>query len=66
MRLPPILLRLLREESSQDLVEYAMLAAALGLATYGGWLAVQNALHNSYGTWDTNQQNLWEPPDPSS
>lgn len=66
MTFSALLLRLLYDESGQDLVEYAILAAALGLATYGGWVAVQNAIHDSYGVWDTNQQGLWEPPDPSA
>jgi hypothetical protein len=66
MSLPALLHRLWTEDSSQDLVEYALLAAGLGLATYAGWVAVQNAIHNSYGSWDTNQQNLWEPPDPAT
>jgi Flp pilus assembly pilin Flp len=66
MRCSHLLLRLLKDESGQDLVEYAILAAALGLATYGAWAAVQNALRDSYGAWNTNQQNLWEPPDPGA
>jgi Flp pilus assembly pilin Flp len=66
MTLPALLLRLLNDESGEDLVEYAILAAALGFGTYSAWVIVQNAIHDSYGVWDTNQQNLWEPPDPSA
>jgi Flp pilus assembly pilin Flp len=66
MTLSALLLRLLHDESGEDLVEYAILAAALGFGTYGAWVIVQNAIQDAYGRWDTNQQNLWEPPDPSA
>ena len=59
-----ILRRLLREDSGQDFVEYALLAGVIGLGSYLGFVAIQNAIFTSYGTWDTGQQNLWEPPNP--
>jgi Flp pilus assembly pilin Flp len=61
-----LLQRLWREEVGQDLVEYAFLGAFIGLAAYGGFVAVQNAISTSYPTWDNCQQGLWEPPDPGA
>jgi Flp pilus assembly pilin Flp len=56
---------LLVEEFGQDLVEYALLTAFIGLSS----LAALNLLAQSIGlafvTWDTNVNNAWEPPAPS-
>jgi Flp pilus assembly pilin Flp len=54
------------DESGQDVVEYALLTALIGLGSYAGFVAIQNAIFSSYGVWDTGQQNLWRPPDPGS
>jgi len=58
--------RLWRQDSGQDVVEYALLAALIGLAAYGGFSAIQNAISSSYITWDNGQQNLWEPLNPGA
>jgi hypothetical protein len=64
-RLTALLVRLERDERGQDLVEYMLLGAFLGLTSYLGFLAIQNTIFTSYGNWDTSQQNLWVPPDPA-
>lgn len=58
--------RLWREDSGQDVVEYALLSAFIGLGSYGGFVAIQNTIYGSYGIWDSGQQNLWQPLDPGS
>ena len=61
-----LLSRLCREDYGQDLVEYALLAALIGLGSYGGFVLIQNTIYASYIGWDTGQQNLWEPRDPGA
>jgi Flp pilus assembly pilin Flp len=56
--------RLIADDSGQDLVEYALLAAFVALATMAGLKAIENAIGAEYVGWDTDEQNLWIPPDP--
>ena len=58
--------RLTREEISEDLVEYALLAAFIGLACFVGFQTIQDTIFGAYGNWDTGQQGLWVPPDPGA
>jgi Flp pilus assembly pilin Flp len=60
------LVRLIRDDDGQDLVEYAMLAGFFGLVALAGFTSLQNALASAYGRWDTGTQNLWTPPDPGA
>ena len=61
------LARLWREESGQDFVEYMLLSAFLGLAVYGGFNVIQNAIHNAYISWDSAiQSDSATTPDPGS
>lgn len=55
---------LLRDEDGQDLVEYALLTAALGVATIATWPIIATAIGAVYGRLDANTQGLWEPPPP--
>jgi Flp pilus assembly pilin Flp len=64
MRTPECLRRFVREDECQDLVEYAMLVAFVGLAGAAAWLALQAALADGYIHFDTEEQDKWEPPDP--
>ncbi len=59
-----LLRRFLREDTSQDLAEYAMLACFVGFAGAAAWLIVQDVIHDRYITFDTQEQQKWEPPDP--
>ena len=61
-----ILKRLWRDDRGQDVVEYALLAAMIGLGSYGGFVLIQNTINASYTGWDTNQQNLWVPLNPGA
>ena len=59
-----LLARLIREEEGQDLIEYALLTAGIGLTGFAVWPAITDAVGVAYGGLDTRTQNLWEVPDP--
>ena len=52
------------DEQGQDLVEYVLLAAFVALATMAGLKAIENVIGAEYRDWDTDEQNLWIPPEP--
>lgn len=56
--------RLVRDERGQDVIEYALLAASLGLARAAAWPAIQTAIGTAYTNIGRNAYNLWEPPAP--
>jgi Flp pilus assembly pilin Flp len=53
-----MLMRLFHGDDAQDLVEYALLAAFVGLTALAAWTAMQNALQTGYINWDTGEQGL--------
>jgi Flp pilus assembly pilin Flp len=55
---------LIDDESGQDLIEYGLLTALIGLVTVGVWIAIQGRLGNYYVSLDGDVQNLWVSPDP--
>lgn len=62
----PLLTRLCREERGQDLIEYVLLTAAIGVVGIATWPLIEGAVRTSYQALDTNTQGLWEPPEPGS
>ncbi len=58
------ILRLLQDESGDDLIEYALLTTAIGLVGAAGIAALTNAIHNTYRSWNYAQQNIWQMPNP--
>ena len=52
------LLRILREEDGQDLIEYGLLGALIGIVGIVAWTTVGSAINTTYGGWDTNVQGL--------
>jgi Flp pilus assembly pilin Flp len=60
------IVRLLRDDSGQDLVEYALLTAFIGLAGAAAWIAMADRLGNAYTEYDSGVQGLWESPGPGS
>jgi Flp pilus assembly pilin Flp len=60
-----LLVRLWREESAQDIVEYALLTGIVAVAAAIA-LPVASALGEAYEAWNGNVQDLWEPPAPGS
>jgi Flp pilus assembly pilin Flp len=63
-QIPRTVSRFLREDSAQELVEYAYLAMFVGLAGILVWQAIVGLLGDRYAEYNTNVQGLWEPPDP--
>ncbi len=59
-----LLRKLVISEDGQDVIEYALLSAGIGLAGLGTWPAIVSSLGGAYATLDTQTQALWEPPDP--
>lgn len=58
--------RLLREEDGQDVVEYALLTASVGLMGIATWPLITASIGTTYQRLDTQTQDLWEVPDPGS
>ena len=58
-------LRLLREDDGQDLVEYALLGAFIGVVSVLVWQSIVSLLGDLYTDYNTNVPQLWEPPDPA-
>ncbi len=59
-----LMARLLSDERGQDLIEYALLTAAIGVAGAATWPLFERAIGTAYRALDTNTQNLWDPPAP--
>jgi Flp pilus assembly pilin Flp len=58
------ILRLLRDDGGQDLIEYALLTATIGFA---GMVALQTLsanINTTYRAWDIAVNAVWEVPDP--
>lgn len=53
-----------RDERGQDLIEYALLTAAVGVAGIATWPFIAASIGTAYRALDTNTQGLWEPPPP--
>jgi Flp pilus assembly pilin Flp len=53
-----------RDERGQDLIEYALLTAAVGVAGIATWPFIATSIGTAYRALDTNTQSLWEPPPP--
>jgi Flp pilus assembly pilin Flp len=58
--------RLLKEDDGQDVIEYALLTASVGLMGIATWPLIEGAIGATYGRLDQQTQDLWEVPDPGS
>ena len=61
----PLLRKLVVGEGGQDIIEYALLTAAIGVSGIAAWPLIVAALRVSYIRLDTQTQDLWVPPDPA-
>ena len=59
-----LVIDLVRDESGQDLLEYALVTGAIGLFGAAAWQSIVGGIGTAYTGWDSSTQNLWEPPDP--
>lgn len=64
MHMTTLLLRLLRDDDGQDIVEYALLTAGIGLAGVATWPLIAAGIGAAYANFDTRTQDLWIVPDP--
>ena len=53
-----MLRRFVVDEGGQDLIEYGLLAASIGLCCVAVWPTIRTAITGAYTGWDTNIQNL--------
>jgi len=53
-----------RDERGQDLIEYALLTAAVGVASAATWPVIADAIGSAYTSLESNTRDLWEPPPP--
>ena len=53
-----MLRRFFFDDNGQDLIEYALLSAFIGIVGIVAWTNVQAAMNTTYGGWDTNVQSL--------
>jgi len=61
-----LLVRLLNDEDGQDVVEYALLTASIGIIGIATWPLIAIAIGQTYQEFDTDTQDLWEVPDPGT
>lgn len=58
--------RLLREEVAQDVIEYALLTAGIGLAGIATWPVIATTIGLKYQEFDADTQSIWETPPPGT
>ena len=61
----PLICRLLSDERGQDIIEYVLLTAALGITSIAVWPLISASIGQSYQQLDSNTQDLWVPPNPA-
>ena len=57
-------LNLLSDDTGQDLIEYALLTAVIGLTGAAWWASVTTGIGTAYRGWYNGMRDLWVPPDP--
>ena len=57
--------RFVREESGDDLVEYALLTAIVTIAGVAVFAAIASAMATAYTNWETAAETAWEPCPPA-
>jgi Flp pilus assembly pilin Flp len=53
-----IVLRFIREDGGQDLIEYALLGALIGVCAVTAWINIPTKIKAAYISWDSNVQTL--------
>jgi Flp pilus assembly pilin Flp len=61
-----LLVRLVREDAGQDLIEYALLAGLVGTAGAAVAPPLVAQMSSAYQSWVTNTNAAWEPCAPGS
>ena len=53
-----MLVRFLKDDGGQDLIEYALLSAFIGVCAVAVWANVPGKIKTTYSGWDSSVQNL--------
>jgi Flp pilus assembly pilin Flp len=53
-----MLWKFITDDGGQDLIEYALLSALVGVVGVVAWANISAAIGNVYGRWDTNVQTI--------
>lgn len=53
-----MLLRFIQDDGGQDLIEYALLAAFIGVCAVVAWTNIPPSIAQAYTNWDSSVQNL--------
>lgn len=64
IRVDLAIVRWTRDSRGQDLVEYALLTALVGLVAYAVLNGVGETLRDAYRAWNASAEALWEAPNP--
>jgi len=59
-----LVIRLAREDGGQDLIEYALLSAAIAIVSVLVFPSIVTKMGNGFSAWGTSIQSLWIPNDP--
>ena len=59
-----LLRRLVRDDEGQDIIEYVLLTATIGLSAIATWPLIEAAIGAAYQRLDAGTQSVWEPPAP--
>ena len=61
-----LLKRAWREDSGQDLIEYALIIAILVTGTIALFPQIATKMGNAFSSWGTNVENIWIPSCPGT
>jgi Flp pilus assembly pilin Flp len=59
-----LLWRFVRDDRGQDVVEYALLTASIGVAGIAVWPAIAAGIGVAYQALNVQTQDIWQVPDP--
>jgi Flp pilus assembly pilin Flp len=59
-----VVVRFWRDDRGQDLIEYALLTAAVGIVAVATWPVIAGTIGTTYSALDSGTQGLWDPPPP--
>lgn len=60
-RLRSFIATFVRDDSGQDLIEYALLTGIIGVTTLLAFSSISTKMGNTYNNWNTAAQNVWVP-----
>ena len=66
---PGLLARFTADDGAQDLIEYALLAAFIGIAGWAVLMTLPNVMGATYASWTDptiGVPSRWDPPEPAS